>query len=642
MVGQAQSVPGSAGNPLVGGTTGSNAAGLDAKVGLTSNFTLDATVNPDFGQVEADPSVVNLTAYETFFEEKRPFFLEGKRILTLGLAGSAIAGDESGTLQGDQLFYSRRIGAPPSIQPAVPAGAFVDAPGETSIISAVKVTGKTRNGLSVGLLQSVTGNEYADVWSNAVTSRVQVAPTTNYAVGRMQKDWDSGNTILGGMFTSTHRWLPGGDALKRLPSDAFTGAVDATHFFANRSYVVEGKGVFSRIAGDASAIRALETDPVHYYQRPDANRLGANRNATSMLGHAGTVRVARYGNSKWPWSESARWISPGLDLNDVGYLRQADAILNEARLEFNEIEPRGAFRSYGFAVSRDDAWDFGGLKTAGSTGFEANGAFRNLWGISGSVNVNEAPTDTRLLRGGPAMTTSGYVSAEVGVHSDTSRRLSARVSTGRHFLMDGGGSRAQVTTQVDVRPIDAVNFSANVFYEHNVDDLQYVDTVSPAPGGAVRYLLGHLHQNTLGLTFRANVFITPELTIQYYGSPFVSNGAYGGFKRVTTPRAGNYADRFSAFTAQAITYVPAFNAYRVSDGGVTYGFDNPDFEFRQFRSNLVGRWEFRPGSTLYVVWSQDRTGEQVLGQSLTSSLDTLRLTPATNVFLVKLSYWFGL
>ena len=181
-----------------------------------------------------------------------------------------------------------------------------------------------------------------------------VAPTTNYVVGRVQKDWDKGNSILGGMFTSTHRWLPDEAIVHRLPADAFTGAVDATHFFGDRSYVIEGKGVFSRITGDAPAILALQTNPVHYYQRPDASHLGVDPKATSMLGHAGTVRVARYGKSKWLWSESARWMSPGLDLNDVGYLRQADVILNEARLEFKEIEPRGVFRSYGFSITRDD------------------------------------------------------------------------------------------------------------------------------------------------------------------------------------------------------------------------------------------------------------------------------------------------
>jgi hypothetical protein len=639
VVGQVESLPGQTGDPYTG-TDGKGAVGVDGKVGLSSNFTMDVTINPDFGQVEADPSVVNLTSFETFYEEKRPFFLEGKRIFTLGLPGSAIAGDVSGTLQGDQLFYSRRIGAPPPVQPIVQDGAFLETPGQTSIISAVKVTGKTKDGLSVGLLQSVTGSEQANLSFNGVESQVPVAPTTNYVVGRVQKDWDKGNTILGGMFTSTHRWLPDDVALQRLPTDALTGSVDATHFFGDRAYVVEGKGVFSQISGDRSAMFALQTDPVHNYQRPDASHLSLDPNATSLAGNAGTVRIARYGKSKWLWSESARWISPGLDLNDVGYLRQADVILNEAMLSFMEIEPHGAFRSYGFSVTRDDFWDFGGLKTAGTTNFLMNGALRNLWTLSGGVNVVQAPNDTRLLRGGPAMTTSSRVDAIVGANSDPSRRVSVLLSGQRDFVLDGDGRRAGVTAQVNVRPRNDVNFSVITYYDHNVDDLQYVDTAHA--DGSAKYLLGRLDQDTLGLTLRANVFLTPDFTIQYYGSPFVSNGVYGGFKRATTSRASEYTDRFHQFSDSEIAFVPEANAYHVTEGASSYAFANPNFDFRQFRSNLVARWEYKPGSALYVVWSQDRTDQQVFGQSLTSSLDALRLAPATNVFLVKMSYWFGL
>ncbi len=640
VVGEVESLPAQAGNPYVGSADGKGAVGVDAKIGLTSNFTLDGTVNPDFGQVEADPSVVNLTAYETFYEEKRPFFLEGKRLFALGLPGSAVAGDYSGTLQGDQLFYSRRIGAPPTVQPVVPDGAFIEMPGATSIISAAKVTGKTKDGLAVGLLQSVTGNEYANLWQSGAESRVPVAPTTNYVVGRVQKDWDKGNSILGGMFTSTHRWLPADGKLQQLPTDAATAALDGTRFFGNRSYVVEAKVFFSRLAGDTSAILALQTDPVHFYQRPDADYLGVNTGATSLLGHGGTLRVARYGNSKWLWSESARWMSPGLELNDLGYLQQADLVLNEAGLGFNETEPRGAFRAYGFSLSREDNWDFGGLKTGGGTHLETSGSFRNLWGLSADLHYIEAPIDTRLLRGGPAMKTSGFVSAGLGAHSDQSKPVSVSLSAERHFVMQGDGTNAEVSSEVDLRPANAFTVSVNGFWQHNVDDLQYVATARS--GGTTRYLLGRLDQRTLGLTLRANYVLTPDLTVQYYGSPFVSSGSYGQFRRVTSPRAPAYADRFHRFTPSEIASVPGLNAYQVAEGGSTYAFGNPDFDFRQFRSNLVARWELRPGTSVFLVWSQDRTQQEIAGSSLTSSLDALRLAPASNVFLVKVSYWFGL
>jgi hypothetical protein len=334
-------------------------------------------------------------------------------------------------------------------------------------------------------------------------------------------------------------------------------------------------------------------------------------------------------------------MSPGLELNDIGYLRQADAVLNEAQLSYQEIEPRGPFRTYGFALTRDDTWDFGGLRTEGRTGAHASATFRNKWEAEAEVDVLNAPNDTRLLRGGPAMTTSGFTSVEFGVRTDPSRRIQVSAGVERDFVADGGGREASVSSTVKVRPANTVDFSVNLFYERNVDDLQYVDTARP--GGDAKYLLGRLDQETLGLTLRANVFLTPDLSIQYYGSPFVSNGTYGRFKRASsTPRADWYDDRYHVFGGDEIAYVPEFDAYRVTEGGATYAFANPDFEFRQFRSNLVGRWEFSPGSTLYVVWSQDRTDEQVWGGSLTNSLDRLRLAPAANVFLLKFSYWFGL
>jgi len=387
---------------------------------------------------------------------------------------------------------------------------------------------------------------------------------------------------------------------------------------------------------------ALQTDPVHYYQRPDATHLGVDANATSLFGHGGTLRIARYGNSKWTWSESPRWMSPGLDLNDVGYLRQADVVLNDARVAYTEYEPHGVFRSYQVTASRADNWDFGGLKTGGTTGIDAATTFQNLWGLSSSVHAIETPTDTRLLRGGPAMRTSGFVSAGLGAHSDGSKPVSGSALVHHHFGMQGGASNTELTMGLDVRTQEALTFSANTFYQHNVNDIQYVATATS--NAAPAYVLGRLDQNTLGLTLRVNAFVTPDFTIQYYGSPFVSNGEYANFKRVTAPRASAYGERFHRFDASEISYQPASNAYQVNESGsgTSYTFDNPNFDFRQFRSNLVLRWEYRPGSSLFVVWSQDRTDNESAGKSLPSSLQALRGFPATNVLLVKVSYWIGL
>ena len=408
-----------------GGTDGSGAVGLDAKVGLSSNFTLDATVNPDFGQVEADPSVVNLTAYETFYEEKRPFFLEGRKILRFEIE------DE------DQLFYSRRVGAPPSGVPFLgPEEEMTSLPDSTTILGAFKVTGRTDGGLSVAGLQAFTQKETASVTSPLGQRDAVVEPFGSFTAGRLHKDWDKGNTSLGGMLTSTHRWV-GDSAAAFLPTQATTAGIDFTRHFANREWVLEANGVASRVTGDPAAILALQRSAVHYYQRPDASHLGVDPNATSLSGHGGMVRFGRSDTSRLRLTDHFHWYSPGLDLNDVGYLRQADLIANQVFLGWSETAPKGLFRSYSVQLAREDQWDFGGLETRSNTGIEASGQFKNKWEAEASFEY-ENVVDTRMLRGGPALRWHDYYEVDLGAQTDSSRRVWGALE-GSTFL--GAGRR---------------------------------------------------------------------------------------------------------------------------------------------------------------------------------------------------------
>ena len=614
---------------------GSGTLGLDAKVALTTDFTLDATVNPDFGQVEADPSVVNLTAYETFFEEKRPFFIEGRRIFTFALEPTTIAGDNS-DVSGDMLFYSRRVGHAPGYTPPLAPGETFAPPESTSILSAVKVTGKTRDGLSVGVLQSLTGEESAVVSLNGAERRQPIEPRASYIAARVQKDWSKGNTILGGMFTSTDR-VAGNHDFSFMARHAVSGGADLVRFFGNRSYVLEGKATFSYVEGDRLAIEALQTNAVHYFQRPDATHLHLDPTATSLSGHGGTVRVARYGNSKWRASDTVRWVSPGLELNDVGYLRQADFIRHEIGAGFEQTEPRGPFRAYGIGVERGDNWDFGGLRTDGVSTVAAHAQFANKWTVSAKAHLIDTAVDTRLLRGGPAFTMQPFVATSFDASTDASRRAVLALGLRQHAGSTGALSATAISSGVRLRVSRAFNLSTDAYYETVTDQVQYVDTPQRTDG--VRYILGRLHQDTLGLTIRADLYLTPDLSVQYYGSPFVSNGGYGAFKRVTDSRAQVYTERFHLLDQAEIRYEPALNRYRVTEAGATYSFANPDFSVREFRSNLVGRWEFRPGSTLFLVWSQDRSGAESAVNSLEHGFGALRREPATNVLLAKMTCW---
>jgi hypothetical protein len=609
------------------GTEGSGSAGLDAKVGLSSNFTLDATVNPDFGQVEADPSVVNLTAYETFYEEKRPFFLEGRKILTFGIEDQ------------DQLFYSRRIGAPPSGLPFLAPEETVSLPENTTILGAFKLTGKTNGGLSVAALQAFTQKETAAVRSAGAGRDVVVEPFGSYTAARVHKDWDKGNTSLGGMLTSTHRWVSD-SGLAFLPSQATTAGVDFARYFAHRSWVLEGSGILSHVTGDPSAILALQTNAVHYYQRPGADHLGVDPGRTSLTGHGGMLRFGRSENSRLTLLDHFHWYSPGLDLNDVGYLRQADLVANQVFLGWSETKPKGVFRSWSTQLVREDQWDFGGLATRSNTQVEASGAFQNKWQAEAQLSYQDL-VDTRMLRGGPALRWHDYFEGSLTGQTDPSRRVSAKLSGSHARARDDDSVHSMLGGSLNLRLSNRLSLSGSASHEWLLDDLQYVATADAE--GDPRWVLGRIDQDTWSFTVRIDLSITPDLTVQYYGSPFIGTGRYTDFKKATDTLARPNADRFHLYGPDEIEYRPETSSYRVTEAnGPSYSFANPDFSFRQFRSNLVARWEWRPGSSLYVVWSQGRTASAPYWEdSFGDNWSELWGTRPDNVFLVKLSYWFS-
>jgi hypothetical protein len=607
---------------------GSGAAGLDAKVGLASNFTLDATVNPDFGQVEADPSVINLTAYETFYEEKRPFFLEGRKILTFEI-------EDDG-----RLFHSRRLGEAPSYSPPLAADETATLPEGTTILGAFKVTGKTNSGLSVAALQGFTQKETADITSAAGGRKEIVEPFSSYTIGRVHKDWDQGNSSVGGMVTSAHRWVSD-PSLAFLPTQATTGGIDVTRYFANRAWVLEASGAFSRVTGDQAAIKALQTNAVHYYQRPDASHLEVDPRRTSLAGHGGSMRIGRSDASRLRLVDHFHWYSPGFDLNDVGYLRQADLMANQVFLGWSEPTPKGIFRQYAVELSREDLWDFGGLQTDAITSGTASAQFKNKWNVSGSLAFAES-VDTRALRAGPALRLSDSGAATLALGTDSSRRISLSADGRRMWACEGGSEAWQGHGRLRLRPSNRLLLTADGSYTWATDDLQYVTTAQVE--GSPRWVLGRIDQELWSLTFRANLAVTPELTVQYYGSPFIATGRYGAFKRATDTLAAAYESRFHRYGELEIAYRPEDDSYHVSESGsgAAYAFANPDFSFRQFRSNLVVRWEYKPGSSLYAVWSQGRTGyDPAWDGTFRGNWNGLWRAQPENVFLIKLSYWFS-
>ena len=438
--------------PLVAnGPDAAGSAGLDAKLGLSSNFTLDATVNPDFGQVEADPSVINLTAYETFYQEKRPFFLEGRNIL------SFVADSQ------DQLFYSRRIGHAPSLDLAAEGIVPLSAPQATTILSALKVTGKTRDGLAVGLLQSVTQRETAQIAGlpGAGARAVAVEPFGSYTVGSARKDWNSGNTSLNGMVTSTHRWISD-SARDFLPAHASTGGLDFARYFGNRAWMLEASGFFSYLSGDRQAIQALQTNAVHYYQRPDASYLGVDSSATSLFGYGGSIRFGSSDQGRLRFNDHVLWYSPGLDFNDVGYLRQADDISIQVQLGWQEAVPHRPFRTYSAQLSRQDHWDFGGVHTRGITSVQGTGLFTNKWQATLELDY-ENRVDTRMLRGGPALRWHDLYTASASLATDPSRRLNATIQGVYSPARDDDSHSRSLDGSVNLRVSNRISLSGTAY-----------------------------------------------------------------------------------------------------------------------------------------------------------------------------------
>lgn len=619
------------GNPYTknGRIWGAN-AGLDAKIGVSSNFTVDLTVNPDFGQVESDPSVMNLTAFETFYDEKRPFFLEGLTIFDYKF-------DEQ------NLFYSRRIGHSPSRNISPLGNQYVDSPDMTKILSAAKFSGTTSDGLSVGLIQSVTANEFARVTDELGNeSKVKVEPLTNYLVGRIQKGYNAGNTMIGGMFTSTNRFIEDPE-LEFLPDNAFTGGLDLLHHWKDKKYFVNAKLVGSYINGSQEALRLLQESSARYYQRPGADYLDYDLSRETLSGTGGKVQVGKGAGGNWKYSTALSFLTPGLELNDMGYMRTADEIENQNEVLYQTTKPVSLFRSFSVGFEQRNSWNFGGTYLGSDGELSFGSTFTNQWSLRFSAEYHSQDIDTKVLRGGYDMLMPASYGFMGMLSTNSSKRFIVTLGGAVEKAASGSASSWAFQPGISMRPFRMLKLGITADYEENRDELQYIATRTDPSNYYRRYILGTIDQKTLGLTFRADLNLTPEFSIQYYGSPFISKGSYSELKRVTSPEAKNYNDRFAVYQNP----VYSGDVYFLSDNDnsvpVNVVVGNPDFNFHQFRSNLVAKWEYRLGSFIYFVWSSDKTGSNMFsGASLGDSYKYLGDIFPNNIFIVKLNYWFSL
>ena len=622
-------------SPYQQGTEWQGNVGFDAKIAIR-DFTLDATINPDFGQVQLDPSEMNLTAYETFFDEMRPFFLEGKHIFDYGrLSG------------GDMMFYSRRIGAAPPFRPAGidNVNSFAETASNVPIIGSLKLTGTSRSGLTIGIIESVTQRSSLLTMRNNEEAREVVAPLSNYTVARIQQNLNNGNTLIGGMFTSVNRILEEQHLKDALVKDAFVGGIDYVQYFNNRLYLIDAKAMISSLNGSEKAIWTIQENSVHYFQRVSSqDYLQVDPTLTSLTGTGGYVRVGRVGNSVWTVNETFNWASPKFDFNDVGYMREADYLNNVTEIAYRQTTAWAGLRNSTFTLTQTNRWDFGGLATGNDImlGWNASSMKQTTWNIRGTYVLNSI--DTRMLRGGPNVRFNPYFQTNLTFNTDKAKWVYFTIGHTGDFRDEL--QNISLSGMLTFRAGNHLLFSGQMNFIKGHNTIQYItrtmslneDGGSSVPG----YIVGDIDQTTYGITLKAQVNITPDLSIQFYGAPYTSVGKYDKFKIAENPQSHNQSERFYTFSESETSFEN--NNYTLGKSGQeSYRFRNPDFSLNEFRSNLVLRWEYMRGSTIYFVWQHvmsDRSTDYI--KNWGTNLDRMFGLPITNTFMLKINYWFAL
>jgi hypothetical protein len=617
--------------------------GIDAKIGVTNNMTMDLTINPDFGQVEADPSEVNLSAYETFFSEKRPFFIEGNNITNFNI------GLGNGDVGNDNLFYSRRIGRKPQGYPDLNDGSVADVPISTTILGATKLTGKTKKGLSLGFIDAVTAEEKAKIDNEGERTYETVEPLTNYFVGRVQKDFNEGKTILGGILTSTNRYVDANLA-NYMHKSAYSGGIDFTQYFKNKNWMFNLNTAFSQVNGSKQALDYTQRSSARYYQRPDNDYTVYDTSRTSLIGSGGRMQIQKL-NGHLFLLGAVSWKTPGFETNDLGYLREADQILSVVVAGYSQWEPKWIYRNYNINGDVYMVNNFGGNLVGKGFEWNASTELKNYWSVWTGGNLSGSSLSTGTLRGGPMMKLPGSTNVRIGFSTDYRKKLTFSVSVNGSKGWEKDSRNLYTGVDISYKPTNYVSFTVSPSYSKSFSELQYVTNLTY--NNTERYIFGSIDRNTISASLRINLNLSPNLTFQYWGQPFVASGSYYDYKYILNPMADRYSDRFHTYSSDQVTV--GTDNYLIDenmDGTDDYTIGKSDFNYKAFLSNLVIRWEYSPGSSVYLVWSQTRSGYDPSGnmdyfndmgdlfnRKLFRVNDSYDLK---NVFLIKFSYRFGL
>ncbi len=624
--------------------------GGDVKALLTSTLTLDATVNPDFGQVEADPAVVNLSAFEISFPEKRPFFVEGSGIFGFGGMSCYFCSNVSGM----SLFYSRRIGRPP--HGAAPDSALhAEQPENTTILAAAKVTGRTASGLQIGLLDATTASERVHfVQPSGARGVTEVEPFTNYFVARLKKAMRGGRVQLGTMATSVVRDLNDPALRGLLPAHAEAVGTDWDVTWHSQAYDFRGNLAASNVQGDDSALARIQRSSARYFQRPDrgthGNGLLTNAydpSLTALRGVGGYARLAKQ-SGVLRWDAQVNFRSPGFEVNDLAFLSRADYVWTNGNLWAYWSKPTRWYRTFELIAGGQNQVNFEGDRTASQVHGYVGAELPNYWSVSTFVIRRPGYFDDRLTRGGPVV--RGVGSRTYFANLNTDSRKAVLFGLHPDYTVGDDGTRSyDLAFETRVRLASNLSLDFSPTFSRNANARQYVTSFSDATATSFygqRTVFADLRQNTLSLDTRLSATFTPTLTLELYAQPFVGSGAYSRFKEFVRPRSGDVHVFDAAQLQPQRDAAGAISGYTLDPDGdpatPAFSFGNPDFNIRSLLGNAVLRWEWRPGSTLFLVWQQSRAGSESFGDfDVNRDLAGVFRPRADNIFLLKVSYWLG-
>ncbi len=624
-------------NPFKSGSEYIPGIGADIKMGIGTNLTLNAAVNPDFGQVEIDPAVINLSDVETFFYEKRPFFVEGSTIFKFGQGGSINYWDFNWS--NPNFFYSRRIGRTP--QGSTPDANYVDYPDGTHILGAAKLTGKIEN-WNLGVIQALTKREYARYQSNSISSESEVEPLTYYGIVRGQKEINEGRQGIGFISTLAARNFKDKRLKDEINKSAYTAGIDGWTFLdSSKTWVITGWGGISNVNGSSKRITDLQTNSQHYFQRPDNSILSVDSSRTSLTGYAGRI-VLNKQKGNFFVNSAFGIVSPEFDLNDLGFLSRTDIVNMHIGGGYYWSDPTDIYRYLQFSVAIFQNYDYEGNITWEGVRHFGRWQLLNYYNFTWLLEYNPQTINNIRTRGGPlTLNTPGY---RADLNIDTDSRKNWILSLGTSTYQASYTRNWHLNLNVELRPASNISFSIGPFYEKDMEQSQWIgsfeDPLAINTFGK-RYVFAELNQNTFGANIRLNWTFTPKLSLQLYAQPLISSGSYKNYKELKQPRTYNflvYGEEGSTFNQENLTADPDGNG---PAGSIQ--FYNPNFNYKSLRGNAVLRWEYLPGSVFYFVWTQTRSDVENIGSfQLKKSFTRLLDVEPDNIFMIKFTYWFNM